>query len=138
MEQDRPIEVKLMNFDTIILSSGVFMVMLMATFFGINPENVLLYLVVGMSISVYKLLKAKQNSRRSVIATMLLGFVMSIIAAPSIELKFGLHPLEAGACLMGLVLAGELGIEVLFKRIVGIEIEVSKPPQRKRKIIETE
>jgi len=116
-------ETPMVNFDTIILSGGIFFTMLLANFFGIQGENVVLYMLVGLVMSAYKLLKAKKYTSHGIVATILLGFFLSVIIAPSIELKLQLHPLTTGAVLGGLVLLGELSIFLVIERIFGIKLE---------------
>ena len=116
----------MVNFDTIILSGGIFFTMLLVNFFGINGENVVLYLLVGLIMTGYKLAKSKRYTRHEIVATILLGFFFSIIIAPTIEMKAQLHPLTTGAILGGLILLGELGIYVTFEKFLGMKLEVDK------------
>ena len=116
----------MVQFDSIVIASVMFFSLALVRIFDTPVEDILLYLLVGSLMSVYKLATAKRRKRNELTATLSLGLFFSIVAAPAIALKTQMHPLFVSLCLGGMVLLGEIGIYFAIERVTGYKMQIDK------------
>lgn len=115
-----------MQLDSIFIATVMFLSFAMARIFDTPVEDILLYLLVGSLMSIYKLATAKRRKRNELTATLSLGLFFSIVAAPALALKTQMHPLTVSVCLAGMVIAGEFGIYFAIERVTGYKMQIDK------------
>ena len=118
--------------DNLFLSSGIFITFLFANYFGVESQNLALYGIIGLTVSAYKLFRARERQRHTIIATILMGFIFSFVFAPLLELRLKIQPLETGAILSAMVIGGELTIFFIVNKLTGIDITI---PADKKDIV---
>ncbi len=108
--------------DTVVIGVSLAGSLLMANLFGVESSNIAFYLIVGLMVSGYKLLTAKERQMHAITATVILGAVSSIVIAPAVELRLGYKPFDVAFILIVIVLLGEVGIYFLFEKLFGMNL----------------